>query len=174
MQRRRARPSAPGSTPIEGCGGRLRLIATVEDPQEIREVLAPPVSRSRPSPWTARRRPANPSPPALPLTSKPNRSARPPGISAGVCSRTASREVETRPSSDSEARTTFLLLTTPLSALYQGLQKGARATRVPLSVSPSPSGEFRPARLPRRAFMSRLFATHTNRTRRRLRGVKQG
>ncbi len=35
------------------CGGRLRLIAIVEDPREIREVLAP--SPSPTSPWIARR-----------------------------------------------------------------------------------------------------------------------
>ena len=48
------------------CGGRLRLIATVEDPREIRKVLdavalaTEPVDRAPPpSPWVGATSPAN-------------------------------------------------------------------------------------------------------------------
>jgi len=90
---------------------------------------------------------------ALPLTSALDRSARSPGGSAEVCAPTVSREVETRPPGGSEARRHLLLLTTLLSALYQGPEGDSRPPRGSLSAPSLGGGEDR-LDCRERAFMS--------------------
>jgi hypothetical protein len=118
------------------CGGRLRLITTVEDPREIREVLA------------ALRRPANRSPPTLPPTSALDRLARspeaPPPTSVHEWPRTRSehaRQAAPRPAPPS-------VVDNPVIRAVPGGSKGERGPPVGRCPYRLWGGEVTPARLP--------------------------
>jgi hypothetical protein len=95
----KADSGAPWScSPIVDLGVARRCPAVVKsDRNAAARLRGRHAVRPGPSPWIGRRRPANRSPPTLPPTSALDRSVRSPGVSAEVCWRTASREVETRP-----------------------------------------------------------------------------